>query len=227
MPDGANHVAFAYSKDGKDRFTTLYPNLNLLTDSKDFKNKNVVDHLVTTSISSPNSTIVKEGGDTYLHFSKTESNYGDWFRAYLIRESSVSPNFPNVDVKPNTQYTFSVLLKGTGQHQIIAYKDWTIQNPTTLTVNLTNTWTKYALTVNTATAITTNEARFIIRSSAIGSEIDLKYPKVEQGSIATHWLPSFSEAQAIDYPRYIGTYTDNDSSKQSTDPARYSWKKIE
>lgn len=33
MPGGANHVAFAYSADGKDRFTTTYPNLNLLDDT--------------------------------------------------------------------------------------------------------------------------------------------------------------------------------------------------
>lgn len=224
MPGGANHVAFAYSEDGRDRFMTIFPNLNLLTDSKVFNNKNVEELEATTSITSPDSTILKDGNDTYLSFSRTEFKSQDWFKAFLIRESSV---FPNVDVKPNTQYTFSVLLKGTGQHQIIAYNDWTIPNPTTLTVNLTNTWTKYALTVNTATAITTNEARFFIRSGTVGSEINLKYPKVEQGSIATHWMPSFSEAQAIDYPRYIGTYTDNDSSKQSTDPARYSWKKIE
>ena len=36
MPDGAHHVAFAYSADGKDRFTTLYPNLNLIDGTKDF-----------------------------------------------------------------------------------------------------------------------------------------------------------------------------------------------
>ena len=36
MPDGANHVAFAYSADGKDSFTTVYPNLNLIEGTKDF-----------------------------------------------------------------------------------------------------------------------------------------------------------------------------------------------
>ena len=36
MPGGAQHVAFAYSKDGKDRFTTVWPNLNLLDGTKDF-----------------------------------------------------------------------------------------------------------------------------------------------------------------------------------------------
>ena len=51
--------------------------------------------------------------------------------------------------------------------------------------------------------------------------------KWEEGSIATPWMPSFSEATAEDYPRYIGTYTDNNSNEQSTDPLKYTWEKIE
>ena len=224
MPDGANHVAFAYSADGKDRFTTLYPNLNLLTDSKDFKNKNVADPFEPTSITSPDSTIAKEGNDTYLHFLRTGSNSLDWFKAYMIRGGSAFKDFTNVDVKPNSQYTFSVWLKGTGEHVIIAYNNWTIPNPATLTVNLTNTWTKYVLTVNTATNITSDDARFFIRSENVGTEINLKYPKVEEGSTATPWMPSFSEATAEDYPSYIGSYPDNKSTEQSTNPLKYTWK---
>ncbi len=225
MPDGANHVAFAYSKDGRDRFTTLYPNLNLLTDSKEFKNKDVAVSEATTSITSPDSTIRKENQDTYLNFKKA-SQSPDWFRAFLKRDNSISHNFPNVDVKPNSQYTFSVWLKGTGKHTIVAYNGWTIPTPTQLTITLTGTWTKYALTVNSATTITAQEVQFFIRSDVMGSEINLKNPKVEQGSLATTYMPSFSEATVEDYPSYIGTYTDSDSNTQSTDPARYSWKKI-
>lgn len=95
-----------------------------------------------------------------------------------------------------------------------------------MTITLTDTWTKYTFTVNTADTIPMQEVQFFIRSSNVGSEINLKYPKVEQGSIATPWLPSFSEATVEDYPSYIGTYTDSDSNTQSTDPVRYSWKKI-
>lgn len=49
--------------------------------------------------------------------------------------------------------------------------------------------------------------------------------KWEQGSTATEYMPSFSEATAEDYPSYIGTYTDNNSNEQSTDPVKYTWKK--
>lgn len=216
------HIAYANSADGTDGFTTVYPNLNLLTDSKDFKNKNVAEPLATTSITSPDSTIIKEGNDTYLNFIKSTKSQ-DWFRAYMIRGSSVSPNFQNVDVKPNSKYTFSVWLKGTGTHQIIAYDKWTIPNPTILTVELTDKWTKYVLTVNTATTILAQNAQFFIRSGNVGSEINLKYPKVEQGSTATPYMQSATEVTTADWPKYVGTYTDS-SESQSENPGDYKWK---
>ena len=51
--------------------------------------------------------------------------------------------------------------------------------------------------------------------------------KLEPGSTATPWMPSASEVTAEDYPSYIGTYTDKNSNEQSTDPEKYTWKKIE
>ncbi|MGV9045285.1 hypothetical protein ACN9S9_05990 [Lactococcus lactis] len=218
--DGSiTHIAYANSADGTDGFTTVYPNLNLLTDTRDFKNKNVAESAATTSITSPGSTILKDGNDSYLHFIRSTQSQ-DWFRAYMIRGSSVSPNFPNVDVKPNSQYTFSVWLKGTGTHTIYAFDKWTTPNPTTLTVNLTDTWTKYVLTVNTATTMPTQGAQFFIRSSTVGSEINLKYPKVDPGSIATPYMPSSSEVTTADWPSFIGQYSDF-TSTASTDPAKY------
>ena len=51
--------------------------------------------------------------------------------------------------------------------------------------------------------------------------------KLEPGSTDTPWIPSSSEVTAEDYPSYIGTYTDKNSNEQSTDPEKYTWKKIE
>ncbi|AHC94237.1 tail-host specificity protein [Lactococcus phage phiL47] len=139
------HTAYSWSADGKDGFTTVYPNLNLLTDSKDFKNKNLAESKATTSITSPDSTILKEGNDTYLKFIKSNQSQ-DWFRAYVNRRTQ-SPNFPNVDIKGNTNYTFSVWLKGTGTHTLIAYDSWTNPINAGQNVTLTSDWKLYTLTV--------------------------------------------------------------------------------
>ena len=49
--------------------------------------------------------------------------------------------------------------------------------------------------------------------------------KWEEGSTATPWVPSASEATVEDYPSHIGTYTDNNSNEQSADPEKHTWKK--
>lgn len=53
---------------------------------------------------------------------------------------------------------------------------------------------------------------------------DYSEMKVEEGSTATPWMPSASEATAKDYPSYVGTYTDNKSNEQSLNPLKYAWK---
>lgn len=169
-------------------------NFNLLTDSKEFKNENVAISALTTSIFSRDSTIVKEGNETYLHFSKTSSNNIDWFRAFLVGEQN--PNFPNVDLKGNTKYTFSVWLKGTGEHTIYAYNGWTEPWNANKTITLTKEWKLYTFTVLTRSKneLNTNSGiQFFIRSNNVGTEIDLKKPKVEEGPTATPYMQSESE----------------------------------
>ena len=169
-------------------------NFNLLTDSKEFKNKNVAESTVNTSITSRDSTIVKEGNDTYLHFLRTKSNSSDWFRAFLVRNGN--PNFPNVDVKGNTQYTFSVWLRGTGTHVIYAYNGWTEPLNANKAITLTKEWKLYTFTVLTRSKKELNERtimQFFIRSDNVGSEINLKKPKVEEGGKATPYMQAESE----------------------------------
>lgn len=217
------HTAYSWSADGKDGFTTVYPNLNLLTDSKDFKNKDVPESQLTTSITSIASTILKEGNDTYLKFIKSNQNQ-DWFRAYLNMRTK-SPNFPNVDIKGNTNYTFSVWLKGTGTHTLIAYDSWTNPINARTDFTLTSDWKLYTFTVQsrpTADLPADKMIQFFIRSGTMGSEINLKYPKVEEGSVATPYMPSSSEVKTSDYPSYIGTYSDNNV-ESSSDYSKYQW----
>lgn len=183
-------------------------NFNLLTDTKEFKNKGIPERTVNTSITSYYSTIIKEGNETYLHFSKTSSNNSDWFRAYLVRNGN--PNFPNVDVKGNTQYTFSVWLKGTGEHTIYAYPGWTEPWNANKTITLTKEWKLYTFTVLTRSKNELNTKsfmQFFIRSDNAGSEIDLKKPKIEEDSVAASYMPSESEATSVDFPKWNVTKT--------------------
>ena len=73
---------------------------------------------------------------------------------------------------------------------------------------------------------TAESIQLLYNNVPIGATIKVTDLKLEQGSTATPWMPSFSEVVKSDYPSYIGTYTDSDSNTQSTDPVRYSWKKI-
>lgn len=53
---------------------------------------------------------------------------------------------------------------------------------------------------------------------------DYSEMKIEEGSTATPWMPSSSEATVEDYPSHVGTYTDNNSNEQSINPLKYTWK---
>jgi hypothetical protein len=58
----------------------------LLTDSKDFINKDLSGNNQKTSIVSPNSTVLKDGSDTYLKFISTADNQ------YWLDYSEISSN---------------------------------------------------------------------------------------------------------------------------------------
>lgn len=228
MPDGANHVAFAYSKDGKDRFMTVYPNLNLL-DGTDFKN--------FTPKTEKYLTIAKKDGGVnnkpYISasYSNPEPNsFADVLVWKLDKEH----------LKPSTTYTFSFYVKGKGTVKTYIFPSLidTSSNKTfadgkaikpnvdgEYTWTLTNEWVRHTYTFTAKSSIT--EDQNVLFRLPTGNNVDICLPKLEEGSTATPWMPSSSEVKAEDYPSYIGTYTDNKSNEQSTNPEKYTWKKIE
>lgn len=227
MPGGANHAAFAYSGDGKDRFMTVYPNLNLLngTDFNNFTPK--TDKYLTV--------VKKDGGvnnKPYISasYSNPEPNsYADILSFKLEKER----------LEPSTTYTFSFYARGRGTvktyiHPSLidisskAFADGKAIQPNQdggYTWTLTNEWVRHTYTFTSKSSIT--EDQYVLFRLPTGSSVDICLPKLEKGSTATPWMPSFSEVKAENYPSYIGTYTDNKSNEQSTDPEKYTWKKIE
>ena len=178
------------------------PNLNLGDNTKTFDGAERGNDLRGSIRIDPATQKTQDGYFKYLTYKPVRDNV-DWFRFYLIPEKT-TPNMTKVAVKPNTKYTFSVWLKGTGQHTIYAYKDWTApKTPWYLPINLTSEWEVYTFTVTSSNVIPDENVQFFIRSGT-GTEINLKKPKVEEGPTATPYLPSASELTTADISEYFG-----------------------
>lgn len=207
---------------------TEYPNLNLL-DGTAFKNytPKVEEHLSAT---------VKTGGifnKPYISASYNNPAPSSYSEILVWAENKEY-------FKPSTTYTFSFFIKGKGTIKTFIHpslidtssnNNYVDSKVAKLNSNgeydwtLTNDWTLHTYTFTTKSSIT--EEQYILFRLFTGNSADICVPKVEQGSIYTPWMPSFSEVTVEDYPSYIGTYTDSNSNEQSTDPEKYSWKKIE
>ena len=206
---------------------TVYPNLNLL-DGTDFKNY--------TPKTEKYLTIVKKDGGVnnkpYISasYSNPEPNsFADTLYWKLEKGR----------LEPSTTYTFSFYLKGKGTAKTYIHpslidtssKSFADGKPIQpnqdggYAWSLTNEWVRHTYTFTTKSSIT--EDQYVLFRLPTGSSVDICLPKLEKGSTATPWMPSFSEVEAENYPSYIGTYTDNKSNEQSTDPEKYTWKKIE
>ena len=207
---------------------TVYPNLNLL-DGTDFKN--------FTPKTEKHLTIVKKDGGVnnkpYISasYSNPESNsFADVLVWKLDKEH----------LKPSTTYTFSFYAKGKGIVKTYIFpslidtsSNKTFADGKAIKPNvdgeyawtLTNEWVRHTYTFTTKSSIT--EDQHVLFRLPTGNSVDICLPKLEEGSTATPWMPLSSEVKAEDYPSYIGTYTDNKSNEQSTDPEKYTWKKIE
>lgn len=210
------HTAWSYSADGTDRFTTVYPNLNLLTNSR----------LLTSNTyyapwESNNSTlkIIQNG----LNISS--QNISKW------RDTgTVQRNIPFSVGKP---ITISCWVTNNSENSISSFKlQFRFDNPSGITfpskifptVLLKGNRTKFEYTYTVPLNTTMVSAYFQVNSLADNSsfDFDLIDMKVEESSTATPWMPSASEVTTADWPKYIGHYTDF-MQADSTNPSDYTW----
>ena len=185
MPDGANHVAFAYSADGEDGFTTTYPNLNLLDD--------------TTKTTQTANIHENDDASIVVRDPKQLSGKNVTGSVYLDLTNS------NNDVWAQLDTTNGVLSGNVIKAGQKGYSRFSGEVPTITDDNTNVAFRRLEKDNNTTT-------------------FDYSEMKIEEGSTATPWMPSSSEATAKDYPSHIGTYTDNNSNEQSINPLKYTWK---
>lgn len=225
------HWAYAWSADGKDRFTTTYPNENLLSGD--------VAVQTYSSVSSNNAStypITKE--------IRTESN----FYFSRIRRSNPTQNpkvfsiFNGINLPEDfaaklagKKVTLSLLARGTSNVKMNLMARCVSASGTSAlpgdyqVVNIGTGWTVVSLIVNSfPTDVQT--LRFIPYSiidpipDLSQFFLDLSRWKIEFGD-GTIYTPSPEDDFANAYPTFAGTYTDYEPT-DSEDPNKYTWQRI-
>lgn len=193
------HTAYSWSADGQDRFTTVYPNLNLITNSN-FSSG--LDHWIVNGDFQVVVTTDSDG-DACVHITGTGGWGGLWRGPVPFNQNQVT--------------TGSALVKGTGELSLVGLEGRPNSNFGTIS---TESYSKVSSTMQAAS--TTNN--FSIYFNPINGVVDvyIKFIKLELGTKATPWIPSSSEATTDDYPSYIGQYTDF-TQADSTNSSAYTW----
>ena len=205
-----NTIAYANSADGKDDFTTVYPNLNLLKNTRT---------LTATSTSSAwntlfssrqiyDSTIKSKTGVSAMNFSfdvfvPLNAMVGSVVSIQLKGQNSQAPN-----------------VWGDDHNTIICLTNYIIkQSDLGKTIHISTPilkWDDYS-TFDTALA---NTDSITIRQATDTPGFVYSKLKLESGSTATPYMPSASEVTINDYPKYVGFSNIIKPNKKSSD---YKW----
>ncbi|ARU14154.1 antireceptor [Streptococcus phage P7633] len=196
------HTAWSYSADGTDRFSTVYPNLNLLDGTKDFSGN------------------WENGGEwtsdgTYKGLA-VKKRVGQWAGIY---KTFTAPK--------DGKYTFSAYVKSSGNAaniiRFVTLNGVDLYSSRRYFGNNFD-WFRDSFTI-TLKAKDTIVARYEIAGSGTDSILWTAGHKWEEGSVATPWMPSASEVKTADYPSFIGHYTDF-TQVDSPNPRDYTWSLI-
>lgn len=215
------HTAYANSADGTDGFTTVYPNLNLLTNSR-LQSGNItpfapVNNAVLTINSNVKGLNVSCSGGAISY------------------QQGVGQGV--IPVSAGNQYTISVKVINTGTVAIdkfilqfgfynsagtgLGYPNKTFSIPADGKV--------YSLSYTATTTADTTGIRYYCLDTATLANVAHTFTiydmKAEPGLTATPYMPSATEVTTADWPSFIGQYTDF-TQADSTNPSDYTWSLI-
>ena len=190
-----NTIAYANSADGKDGFTTVYPNLNLLDGTKDFSGN--WDNA---------SAWVTDG--TYKGL-VVKKRTGQWQGIY---KKFTAPK--------DGKYTFSAYIKSSGGATItgvVYINDSELKTMKVLDNDFD--WKRDEITVDLKAGDVTF-GKYEITAGTTSSVFRIAGHKWEEGSTATPYMPSAREVTVADYPKYVGFSNSIKPNKKSSD---YTW----
>lgn len=204
--------AYAYNKTGTDRFSLEFPRFNLLSNSK-FPDNTLV---APWGNYSNGGTVVVSNGE--YNYTTPSTGTGSGQQGGL--------NYTDTSVMTTQKsYVWSAKVKGSGMIRITyqyTYTDgtksaWIQGGDTTLSTSYslakaiippqTKAFTKVGLTL-------------YFQGTSTGS---IKEPKLEEGTTATTWMPTESEALVTDFPMYLGKTVIINDVAIPTDPKYYEW----
>ncbi|AAS66824.1 neck passage structure [Lactococcus phage phiLC3] len=209
-------IAYANSADGVDGFTTVYPNLNLLTNTKITQgdiNSKIWASIGASSLSVGSNNgikVINNGGviDSPCGFSyikPTNVNVGD-----TITVSCYIKNTGTADIK---NFSISIAFYGTSRSY-----------PTKGNLVIPNDGKPYFFSL---TAIVPSGAdvailRWFDFATAVNEKhiFEVDEMKLESGSTATPYMQSANEVTINDYPKYVGFSNIIKPNKKSSD---YKW----
>ena len=214
------HTAYSYSADGIDRFTTTYPNLNLLTG--------------TTEPFVMGYGIPRTTWDATNKVSKISLPVTTAYPEVLPQDTG----FPYTYI-PGVTYTQSIYISTdaplTGTPIKFTWFTNNYNHNTAGADNLVKVSTNIYRATSTYTWPSSNSpstgrnADFSNLTQVFdftkGTFLQFYKPKLEPGSIATPYMQSASEVTTADWPKYRGEYSDM-SSEQSMNPSDYTWSLI-
>ena len=195
-----NTIAYANSADGTDGFTTVYPNLNLLTNSRLQIGKIDPFYPINNTVLTINSSVK----GLNCSCSGGAIGYTQGVGAIVGQASA------------GNQYTISVKVINTGTAGIDKFllqfgfydSSGTVIDFPNKIFSIPADGKVYSLSFTyTAPANTTRMRAYFIdvaTSENVAHTFTVYEMKDEQGSIATPYMPSASEVRTADYPKYVG-----------------------
>ncbi|MDG6145879.1 fibronectin type III domain-containing protein [Lactococcus formosensis] len=228
MATNYNHIAYSKSADGKEGFTTLYPNLNLLSNSNfdkglwDDEYPRGTYNLIPPEKDKPTKNI--------LHGIKS-----------TVGNQQIGAKPLSIYVEKDKNYTISFDYRDKGfttSKTLLVIRAFDTENPTS-TGSANSLWEQTF--THSIFGISTESSSFQSISTIFKAKSDgwlslrvydsdssgnheswYRDIKIEQGSISTPCMPHESEVTSQDYPTYIGTYTD-ENQNSSASPEDYTW----
>ena len=206
-----NTIAYANSADGTDGFTTVYPNLNLLKNTRTLTATSTTTVWDTLFNSSQiyDSAIKSKTGVSAMTFS---------FTVYIPLNAKVG-GAVSLQLKGQTYQAHGDV--GTNDYNTIICQSWhnIEQSDLGKTIRLSTSVELGAKYQSFDTALADTDIITIRQVEGISGLVYSKL-KLEEGSTATPYMPSASEVTINDYPKYVGFSNIIKPNKKSSD---YKW----